>query len=76
MYEQQIRTDEAYDVESPEIEGWKPVRLRVTGVNPGRDEYYTVLYVPEDWTDYKDMDDYNTPLDLGEYSLQIGVCAE
>ena len=76
VHEQKIRTGEAYDVESPVIEGWKPVRLRVTGVNPGRDENYTVIYVPDDWTDYRDMDDYNTPLDLGDYVLQVGVCAE
>lgn len=76
VHEQKIRTDEAYDVESPVIDGWKPVRLRITGVNPGRDENYTVIYVPDDWTDYQDMDDYNTPLDLGDYTLQVGVCAE
>ena len=76
VHQQQIRTDEAYDVESPAIDGWKPVRLRISGVNPGRDEYYTVIYVPDDWTDYRDMDDYTTPLDLGDYSLQAGVCGE
>ena len=76
VHEQQIHTDEAYDVESPEIEGWKPLRMKISGANPGRDEYYTVIYVPDDWTDYKDMDDFNTPLDLGEYYLHIGVCAE
>ena len=71
-YHVKLRTGENYDVESPEIEGWKPVRLRVTGVNPGRDEQFTVIYVPED----VELGDPPTPLGLERTFMQVGVCVE
>lgn len=75
-YEQEIRTDEKYDVPSPQIEGYKPLRLRVTGVNPGRDETFFVIYVPEDLEEYEEIDDYRVMTNLGDTCLQAGVCAE
>ena len=74
-YEQAIKTGEAYDVESPQIEGWVPTHLRISGTNPGRDENYTVIYVPEG-TVFTDTEIYNEPLGLGDMYLQAGVCAE
>ncbi len=75
-YETTIRTGESFDTESPVVPGWRPVRLRVSGVNSGRNENYTVIYVPEDATDCVDMDDLRTPADLGEAYFQVGICAE
>ena len=75
-YETEIRTGEPFDTESPAIPGWRPVRLRVSGVNSGRNENYTVLYVPEDTADCVDMDDLRIPADLGDAYFQAGICAE
>ena len=75
-YETDIRTGEAFDVPSPAIPGWRPVRLKVSGINSGRNENYTVIYVPEDTTDVTDMDDLRTPADLGDAWFQAGICAE
>ena len=76
-YEREIKTGEAFDTESPAIPGWRPVRLRVSGVNSGRNENYTVIYVPEGSGEYTDMDDFRTPADLGDgYCIQAGICAE
>lgn len=75
-YRTEICTGEAFDAESPAISGWRPVRLRISGVNSGRNENYTVIYVPEDTTDCADMDDLRTPADVGETYFQVGICAE
>ena len=69
-------TGEGFEKESPAIAGWRPVRLKVSGVNSGRNENYTVLYVPEDTIGAVDMDDLRTPADLGDVYLQVGICAE
>lgn len=75
-YETEIRTGESFDTESPAVPGWRPVRLRVSGVNSGRNENYTVLYVPEGTEGCVDMDDLRTPADLGDAYFQAGICAE
>ena len=75
-YEREILTGEGFEKESPAIAGWRPVRLKVSGVNSGRNENYTVLYVPEDTIGAVDMDDLRTPADLGDVYLQVGICAE
>ena len=58
------------------IPGYRAVKLRISGTNPGKDEVYTVIYVQEDNTEYIDMDDYETPLNPGFTDIQIGVCLE
>ena len=75
-YETDIRTGEPFEVVSPTIPGWRPVRLKVAGVNSGRNENYTVIYVPEDTADVTDMDDLRTPAGLGDAWFQAGICAE
>ena len=75
-YSEIIRTGESYLVESPEIPGYRALRARVSGENPGRNEAYTVIYVPADQEDYTTIEDYETPLNPGYTDLQIGVCAE
>ena len=71
-YEAVVRTDAPYDVESPVIEGYKALTLRVSGTNPGRNEQYTVIYVPED----AEPGDLPAPLGLETTSMQAGVCFE
>ena len=75
-YEREVLTGENFEAESPVIAGWRPVRLKVSGVNSGRNENYTVLYVPEDTAGVVDMDDLRTPADLGDVYIQAGICAE
>lgn len=75
-YKTEVRTDEAYTVFSPKIPGYKTKRLKIKGVNPGRDEGYTVIYLPEDQEGYANIDEYDTPLNPGFNDLQVGVCAE
>ena len=72
-YRQTVRTGEKYDVISPVIPGYKASMLRVAGTNHGRDEEYTVLYIPEDWVIITEPD---TPLYAGETQIQIGICEE
>lgn len=71
-YQTPIKTGEKYDVASPAVPGYKPVYLRKAGVNPGRDEEYTVLYVPEN----QELEDLPTPMGLGWTVMQIGICFE
>ena len=71
-YQAKLQTGEYYDVESPVIDGYKTLTLRRTGVNQGRDEQFTVIYVPED----EELGDPPTPLGLELTFMQVGVCVE
>ncbi len=76
-YATEIHAGEAYDVSSPAVEGYRALRASVSGTNPGRDEEYTVFYVPEgDSGEYYDIDSYETPTGLEATSVQIGICTE
>ncbi len=75
-YTTEIRAGESYTVRSPKLEGYRTKRLKITGVNPGRDEIFTVIYVSEELGEYTNIDDYETPLNPGYHDLQVGVCAE
>ena len=75
-YETDVHTGEAYHVYSPKIEGYRASRLKISGVNAGRNEQYTVIYLPDDGKEYASIDDYDTPLNPGYNDLQIGVCFE
>ncbi len=71
-YQEKLLTGEKYDVESPEIEGYKTRILRIEGTNPGRNEQFTVIYIPE----YEKLGDEPTPLGLEQTFMQVGVCFE
>ena len=75
-YTTEIRAGESYTLRSPKLTGYRTKRLMITGVNPGRDEIFTVIYVSEDVEEYTNIDDYETPLNPGYIDLQIGVCIE
>ena len=66
---------EKYDVVSPVIPGYTATILRVSGTMPYRDVEYTVIYIP-DTAKLIPIDDYNTPLGLGERQMHVGVCFE
>lgn len=72
MYQTKLQTGEEYEVESPAIEGYKTLSLWKTGTNPGKDEQFTVIYVPED----EELKDPPTPLGLERTFMQVGVCFE
>ena len=72
-YGKTVLTGEEYNVGSPDIPGYVAMRIKVEGKNPGRDEEYTVIYVPEGMTVIPDPD---TPLGLETTYLQIGICYE
>lgn len=77
-YTETLRIGSRYSVNSPSVKGYLPVKEKVSGTNPGRDETYTIVYVPEDEDIKKlyDISDYETPLNLDNVYIQIGVCAE
>jgi hypothetical protein len=54
------------------------VTQRVRGTNPGRDESYTVIYIPEDADIEKltRLEDFDIPLGLGRTFMHQGVCVE
>jgi len=72
-YSGTVLTGEQYSIESPNIPGYVALKIRIAGTNPGRDEQYTVLYVPEGMTVVPDPD---TPTGLDTTYLQIGICYE
>ena len=52
-------------------------KLKISGTNPGRDEQYTVLYVPvKDAENLVTIEDYETATYLEVTCAQIGICAE
>ena len=42
-----VKTGESYDITSPPVDGYRPLRQRIAGTNPGRNEQYVVIYVPD-----------------------------
>lgn len=73
-----VYAGESYDVISPTIEGYITLKPRIQGTNPGRNETYTVVYVPvdRDIVELITLEDYETPLNLDHIYMQIGVCVE
>lgn len=72
-YRTVMHAGEIYNIASPKIPGYIAIRLRVEGSNPGRDEQYTVLYIPED---EMIIPEENTPLYSGVTQMQTGICSE
>ena len=79
-----------YDIISPVIPGYKATLLRISGTQPARNIEFVVIYIPTttpyDPTDPVDpinpphgpviIEDYETPLGLGEVNLNAGDCYE
>jgi len=75
-YTATVHTGEAYDVASPEIEGYTALRLKVSGTNPGRDEQYTVVYIEGTLDGLITMEDYEVANGLDTTYVQVGICFE
>ena len=58
-----------YDISSPKIDGYNPTEEHITGVNPGRNEQYTVIYVPDD----AETDKEEPPVYLDKTCIQICI---
>ena len=72
--EQMLNPGDPYDVVSPVIPGYTATLVRVQGVMPNHDVDYVVLYLPGDGLHI--LDDYETPLGLGNVFINIGDCIE
>ncbi|MBR6030271.1 MAG: Cna B-type domain-containing protein, partial [Clostridia bacterium] len=67
-----------YDVVSPHIDGYTATILRVTGIQPNRDIEYVVIYIPNNDPNnpFIIIDDFETPLGLGQVFINVGDCLE
>ena len=72
--EMQLNPGDPYDVVSPTIPGYTPTLLRVQGTMPDEDVDVLVLYLPGNGLHI--LDDYDTPLGLGNVFINIGDCLE
>ena len=68
-----LNEGEKYNIPSPVIEGYKVSITRVTGIMPNHDVDYLVLYAPIGTVF---IDDFETPLGLGNVYINIGECFE
>ena len=66
------KKDSRYSVDSPEIEGYVAMIGRVTGVMPGHDMEYIVIYLPLDEIVHNDR----TGTGPGRVILNVGDCLE
>ena len=73
MTEQHVAGD-PYNIVSPTIRGYTTTTLRVTGVMPESDLTRTVVYIPGNNTIV--IDDFETPLGLGDVFINVGDCLE
>ena len=85
-YTGEYEAGEAYSIESPVIDTFTAMPEVVEGTMPKRDEVRYVFYVPTPPTiipegpaevpTYTTIDDYGTPLGLGNITLTAGECFE
>ena len=71
-----MKTGDAYEIPSPAIKGYKPVYLKISGNKEGKDEKFTVIYLPEEYPEVVTIDDYDTPTYLETTHIQMGICFE
>ena len=77
---------DAYNVPSPSVPGYICTRPVLSGSMPGYDLVVTVIYIPMEDEDGHPtiprgkrltvLDDYETPLGLGEVFINVGDCFE
>jgi len=73
-YTDSLKVHDEYEVESPEIDGYRPNKAVVKGHMPPHDVKITVIYMKKG--NYTVIDDYETPLGLGNVNLNAGECFE
>ena len=74
-YTETLKAGDEYYVESPVIDGYRASTKVVEGRMPARDVKYTVVYIPRG-RGYIIIDDYDTPLGIGNVHLNAGECFE
>ncbi len=68
---------DTYDVYSPVISGYIISMPRVNGMMPSRDLQFTVIYIRGTaGMTIVNIQDYETPLGLGDLQMHVGVCFE
>ena len=72
-YVNQFREGESYEVISPEIPGYLVTKKVYAGTMSDRDQSFVVWYYREGYTI---LEDYDTPLGLGNVVINIGDCYE
>ena len=83
-FTEQLQAGTPYNVPSPHIPRYTPTIDVVNGTMPPRDVEYTVIYIPVNNPDDPDetsrpiltIEDYETPLGLGETIMNVGICVE
>ncbi len=74
-YTETLKAGDEYHVVSPVIDGYRASMKVVEGTMPARDVKYTVVYV-KNGNGYIIIDDYDTPLGIGNVHLNAGECFE
>jgi uncharacterized repeat protein (TIGR01451 family) len=69
-----VMAGETYYQASPIIPGYRANQPIVTGIMPARNVTITVIYTPDRGT--IEIDDYDTPLGLGNVGINVGDCYE
>ena len=75
-FQGQFRKGFQYGVVSPTIPGYRMTKKLVSGVMPGRNLSFVVWYYRDGWDGYEALEDYDTPLGLGNVVINIGDCYE
>ena len=74
---QQVDVGTEFTIPLLNVAEFQPVSDLVKQTMPARDVEYTVIYLPEDFADNLiDINDYNTPLGIGNTVMNLGVCVE
>ena len=78
---EQLNVGEAFNVPSPELPGYTPTQVVVSGTMPSRNLEYTVIYIPnapgtDTPTSFLRIDDYETALGFGVSFMHVGICIE
>ncbi len=71
-YEAKLYADEKFEVESPEINGYKPNLWMISGVMPDRNLNYTVIYIAR--TKPVEIQEAVAPLGVGSVVPNTGDC--
>ena len=76
-YTADVQAGEAYRLYAKPIAEYRPLKQRISGTNPGRDEEYTAIYVPEGETaELILMEDYEQASHMEGLGVQTGICFE
>jgi uncharacterized repeat protein (TIGR01451 family) len=75
-YQATLRVNDVYDIASPVLSGYVASVERVSGTMSGRNAAYTVIYVRAGSANMTIIDEYGTPLNIGNVVMNVGDCFE